>query len=250
MTARTNGCFRCHDLRIPLFMMVLGLSVPGFASASVQDEMACAKGRIDAASRFYSCQQKLISKIVATGSAVGLDAKMAKCRSKYASAWLKIQAHAAGTGATCDSADRFVDNGDGTVTDLFTGLVWEKKTNDASVHDVGMIFRLDASGITSLGDGAAYTTFLAALNDGCFAGRCDWRIPTLAELQTMRAEPCTTPTCVDAAFGPSDGQYFWTSTPKATEPDRGWTVRFSDGALVDRSRGEDFRVRAVRGQLP
>lgn len=29
----------------------------------------------------------------------------------------------------------FVDNGDGTITDTSTGLMWEKKSDDGSIHD-------------------------------------------------------------------------------------------------------------------
>src|SRR5438477_607162 len=32
------------------------------------------------------------------------------------------------------------DNGDGTISDLNTGLMWEKKSNDGSVHDVNKTF--------------------------------------------------------------------------------------------------------------
>ncbi len=49
----------------------------------------------------------------------------------YTAAWAKLQATA--PGSTCDNA-RFHDNGDGTVTDRLTGLQWEQKKNDGSVH--------------------------------------------------------------------------------------------------------------------
>jgi hypothetical protein len=31
----------------------------------------------------------------------------------------------------------YMDNGDGTITDVNTGLMWEKKSQDGGVHDVG-----------------------------------------------------------------------------------------------------------------
>ena len=37
----------------------------------------------------------------------------------------------------CSGTVRFTDNSDGTVTDCRTGLMWEKKTTDGSVHDWG-----------------------------------------------------------------------------------------------------------------
>jgi len=36
--------------------------------------------------------------------------------------------------------DRFVDNGDGTVTDNMTGLMWEKKDNSSGIHDMDNIY--------------------------------------------------------------------------------------------------------------
>ena len=91
---------------------------------------------------------------------------------------------------------RFVDNGDGTVTDHETGLIWEKKDNFggglnlADPHDADNGYAWSASG--TVADGAAYTDFLAKLNDGastdggastaitgCFVGHCDWRLPTI-----------------------------------------------------------------------
>jgi hypothetical protein len=30
---------------------------------------------------------------------------------------------------------RYADNGDGTISDLNTGLMWEKKSDDGSIHD-------------------------------------------------------------------------------------------------------------------
>jgi hypothetical protein len=35
---------------------------------------------------------------------------------------------------------RFVDNGDGTVTDTRTGLMWEQKTDDGSIHDKDNVY--------------------------------------------------------------------------------------------------------------
>jgi len=40
-----------------------------------------------------------------------------------------------GTRPTVEFPTRFIDHGDGTVTDTRTGLMWEQKTDDGSIHD-------------------------------------------------------------------------------------------------------------------
>lgn len=39
-------------------------------------------------------------------------------------------------GAAHAQTGRYVDNGDGTITDKNTGLMWEKKTTGGGVHEV------------------------------------------------------------------------------------------------------------------
>jgi hypothetical protein len=75
------------------------------------------------------------------------------------------------------TAIRFVDNGDGTITDLHTSLMWEKKSRDGTIHDVGNEHTW-SSILAGPADGTAYTVFLAGLNAGAgFAGYNDWRLP-------------------------------------------------------------------------
>lgn len=93
---------------------------------------------------------------------------------------------------------RFIDNGDGTITDTRTHLMWEKKDGDdgpggvgspnySDPHDVDNTYSWSISDVRP--DGTAFTQFLGALNtcsvamgsDG-FAGHCDWRLPTASEL--------------------------------------------------------------------
>jgi len=125
----------------------------------------------------------------------------------------------------------------------------EKKTNDLSVHDVGLIFRLNQSGLAPAANGSAYTNLLLTLNNGCFAGSCDWRVPTLTELQTIQQEPCAGSPCIDAAFGPTYPARYWTSTDNLDQPTSGWTVNFQNGTLDSWNRASDYAVRAVRGGL-
>src|SRR5439155_13558836 len=70
----------------------------------------------------------------------------------------------------------YTDNGDGTITDEVTSLMWEKKSDDGSVHDKD----------TQYNCANAFAVHLAALNSGGgFGGHTDWRLPNAKELQTI-----------------------------------------------------------------
>jgi hypothetical protein len=158
-------------------------------------------------------------------------------------AWPRLEANAAGTGSSCDGA-RFTDNGDGTVTDRLTALQWEKKTNgdgseSADPHDADNVYTwTDAS---TAADGTAFTSFLASLNTGgCFAGQCDWRLPTRDELLTMLSPPlsaCPPFSCVHPVLGASAANY-WSATTFAYDPHYAWSVypNLSDSIVLGLSK--------------
>jgi hypothetical protein len=146
---------------------------------------------------------------------------------------------------------RFVDNGDGTVTDQYTGLQWEKKDSKdghvtfADPHDADNTYTWSSSGTAP--DGTVFTDFLAKLNNctaddlgnavsGGFAGHCDWRLPTVAELGVIADCP-TTDDCVvaDPAFGPNTGPY-WSSATYA-QPGNPTAPTFALALIFD---GGDF----------
>src|SRR5207247_10311341 len=69
----------------------------------------------------------------------------------------------------------YVDHGDGTVADLNTGLVWEKLSDDGTVHDKDNLYTW----------ANAFTGHVATLNAMSFAGHNDWRLPNIRELQSI-----------------------------------------------------------------
>jgi hypothetical protein len=112
------------------------------------------------------------------------DRRQARClggvQTRFTASLAKIDAKASTEGTFC----RYVDNGDGTVSDLNSGLIWEQKTTDGSVHDASHSYTWSVS--VPNPNGTAFTDFLYALNGGtstdgaattgCFTGHCDWRL--------------------------------------------------------------------------
>lgn len=154
---------------------------------------------------------------------------------------------------TPTSTARFVDNGDGTVTDNETGLQWEKKDNACpGTHCVDDTYTWSSWRTPPYGpDGTAFTLFLPTLNaGGGFAGHTDWRLPTLGELQTIKLAPypCGTSPCIDPVFGPTAASDYWSSTTYfIATSGSAWLVDFGNGNVGYGFENFDGSVRAVRG---
>ncbi len=164
---------------------------------------------------------------------------------------------------------RYTDNTDGTVTDHQTGLMWEKKTGTVGttpatpdVHDVNNAYNWSTG--DNLADGTAFTSFLARLNNGastdggaataitgCFTNHCDWRLPSIVELQGIvdtSVSGCGSGNpCIDPIFGPTPYVQYWSATIFAGSI--AWIVGFGGGGVYDDFEGYDHYVRAVRSGL-
>jgi hypothetical protein len=99
--------------------------------------------------------------------------------------------------------NNFVDNGDGTITDLATGLMWMKDDSGATVGALDWIEALDWAETLEV------------------AGHADWRLPNAKELHTLvdytRAPDAEDPerrtAAIDPVFNISEMEsWFWTST--------------------------------------
>lgn len=237
-------------MRTSLCLMVVSSVVAALAlgaspaAARQTSEQKCQAGRFTAAATYQGCVRKLLAKDAA-GTASKFQDAFVKCVAKYAAAWPKLQKKTKDTGATCDAA-RLIANGDGTVTDNLSGLQWEQKTDDDGVHDKDNGYTWSASG--SAADGTAFTAFFPTLNGSCFAGQCDWRLPTLAELGTLIQTPCSDDACIDPIFGPTPPLFdlYWSATTDAFFPGQAWGVQHAAFVTGRGKMGLQF-ARAVRG---
>jgi len=153
---------------------------------------------------------------------------------------------------------RFTDNGDGTISDTWTGLVWEKKSDDGSVHDWQDTYTW-SSGAPFDPDGTVFTEFLATLNDTVFAGYSDWRLPTVGELRDIvdydRNDPAIDPVfhsnceagCTVTTCSCTLSSNYWSSTNFVSGPNNAWTVVLGNGSVPFNFKGGNHSVRAVRG---
>ena len=156
---------------------------------------------------------------------------------------------------------RYQNNGDGTITDLNTGLMWEQKIRDIVTargnHDVTLTFAWDSAAPT-------IWDWLEQVNtEGGtgLAGHNDWRIPNVKELQSIVDYGTFSP-AVDVAFNNNPGMRatcsvaecsltgvgnYWTSTTLELNPAFGWGVGFNAGGVFNDSKSNILFVRAVRG---
>lgn len=121
------------------------------------------------------------------------------------------------------------NNGDGTVTDNNTGLIWQKE-------DDGTARTWDAAG-----------SYCASLST-------DWRLPTKKELMSIvdYSIPYPGPT-INSIFTNTKQSNYWSSTTHAGYPSYAWYVNFSVGGVDSYGKdyyGSDYYVRCVRGGQP
>jgi hypothetical protein len=157
---------------------------------------------------------------------------------------------------------RFEDTG-ATVVDHITGLEWEKKTTDGSVHDVGSLFTWTAAAAGTIPDGTVFTSLLGTLNDcylpdssrpgvGGFADHCDWRLPSIDELRTIVDQSqgvCSQHTggCVDPIFGPVAPNETWSSTSSfGSNYGSVFALSFGAGFSASVQKSSSMVARAVR----
>ena len=126
------------------------------------------------------------------------------------------------------------------VKDNATGLTWEVKTDDGSIHDKGNTYNWPN----------AQSVFIAELNAGKFGGFSDWRLPTRKELAAIVDYNKYDPVIDTTAFPNTMPSYYWSSTTYAYDTGYAWCLYFLYGYDVYCNKSSTCYVRAVRGRQP
>ncbi len=124
------------------------------------------------------------------------------------------------------SFDYLIINGDGTVTDTWTGLMWQQVGSDS-----------DMSWADALSDSEWMT----------LGGYADWRLPNIKELASIVDRGRYDPAIDETVFSGDLSIDYWSSSSHAGGPGNAWDVNFSNGYVHDYSKSYSNRVRAVRG---
>jgi len=149
---------------------------------------------------------------------------------------------ACGRGASSLPFERFRDNGDGTVTDVASGLMWMRCS-------VGQDWRAGRCVGTarSYNWGDAQRQADRVSRDG-HAFFSDWRVPGLRDLATITDRACDNPRTNLAVFPGTPAAPYWSSTPRPGEKaaDRALALSFGADGVVLAAKAQRFHVRLVR----
>jgi hypothetical protein len=126
-------------------------------------------------------------------------------------------------------APRFAENGDGTVTDRLTGLMWTRNADKAN----------------GIKDWEQAISEAVTCTEGGFS---DWRLPNRNELESLIDLGNYDPALPNGhPFTGVQSSYYWTSTTPANNEDHAWVIQFYIGLVTHDDKGGSHYVWYVRG---
>lgn len=128
--------------------------------------------------------------------------------------------------APVQPSTRFIDNGNGTVTDRVFGLIWQKERPAAprTWNDA--------------------LTFADTLSLG---GWTDWRLPNIKELQSLNDPTLSAPSIDHAIFPLLTSTKYWSSTTQYNTVANAWTMDLQYGIVSYDPKSSSIAAFCVRG---
>lgn len=145
-------------------------------------------------------------------------------------------------------------NADGTVSDLTTGLVWDRCVLGSRTSPT---IRCE-SNIPVTYTWANALTQVSVRNNSNYLGHNDWRMPNKNELESLVNLSATVGPTIDVDSFPNtpltgdpwnEGDQ-WTSTTYVKDPAHAWIVRFANGVVGALNKNDTNFVRLVRSGHP
>jgi len=118
---------------------------------------------------------------------------------------------------------RFIDNGNDSITDNATGLMWQKDTRNHKFN---------------FAEAKEYAATLS------LAGFSDWRVPTIQELQSI-VDYTNYFLAIYPMFN-CFSSFYWSSTTNANYTSYAWYVNFYNGNVYSNYKAGSYYVRCVR----
>ena len=115
------------------------------------------------------------------------------------------------------------DNGDGTITDRKTGLIWKQCQEGQSGSDCA------SGGVETFTWQQALQRAQTVNSSGGFAGFSDWRLPTIKELSSLVEHQCVDPAINLTRFPNASNHWLLSSSTVAGDADGAWLVFFDNG---------------------
>ncbi len=144
---------------------------------------------------------------------------------------------------------QYIDHGDGTITDIKTGLMWKRCSEGLSGDNCehGKVERY------------TWKEAVKRFKNVKYAGYTDWRLSTINELETLVVYSCRKrkdkesdckgsierPTINQQAF-PNTAIFYWSGSPYMYSSDGAWYVHFNYGCSFNNFRHHRYAVRLVR----
>ena len=130
----------------------------------------------------------------------------------------------------------FIDNGNGTVKDKATGLIWQKCSNGQNATD--------CSGTANTSDWTASITYCTGLT---LASKV-WRLPNINELKSILDYSKTSSPMIDTAIFPNTAVgYYWSSTTYSPITSSAWYLGFDISTVLQDPKSSPYYVRCVSG---
>lgn len=135
---------------------------------------------------------------------------------------------------------RFKDNGDGTITDNATGLMWVKDPSQLG-------------GVWGTPGSPSQMTWNNAI-DNClaldYAGHSDWRLPNIKEIMSIVDYSKFYPSIDETFFPNNPAGYYWSSTTYTNNTSYAWYMDFYGSVVSNDTKIRPLYVYPVRLGVP